>query len=379
MSEMMRTKEYFLKSVSAAIREADFDLPQDADFKKLYTIGKRNAVGSILYHSMREKADEEAYGKLLKEYKLSAVRNSEQEREIELIRRDFTEKNIDFMLLKGTHLKSLYPSPDLRFMVDMDILVHEKDAEKAYNIIASHGLAKTMESDKDFVFIKAPFLTVEIHKSLFHPSNPFYSHFLSAFEKAVRISENEYKMADNDLYVYTLAHLCEHYLEAGSCFRPCMDLYLIEKKCSLDFDYIEKEFEVLGIAEFAEKIRRLTKCMFEDAPSDEALKLMENYVVLGAPVKNAEEAAKSALTNTKKPKRIMSVLFPTLQHMKHRYSLLNRLPFLLPIFWIIRIVSLAFSKDRRISKKKNNIIKTNKKSTDIMSEIFEKSGLKDKN
>lgn len=379
MSEIMQTKEYFLKAVSATLREADFDLPQDADFKKLYGVAKRNAVGSILYHSMREKADEEIYGKLLKEYKLSAVRNSEQEREIELIRKDFTKNRIDFMLLKGTHLKSLYPSPDLRFMVDMDILVHEKDTEKAYSIIESHGLTKKMESDKDFVFIKAPFLTVEVHKSLFHPSNPFYSHFLSAFEKAVKISENEYKMADNDLYVYTLAHLCEHYLEAGSCFRPCMDLYLIEKECSLDFDYIEKEFEALGIAEFAEKIRRLTKCMFEGAPSDETLKLIENYIVFGAPVKNAEEAARSALTNTKKSKRIISILFPKLRHMKHRYSILNRLPFLLPFFWIIRIVALVFSKDKRINKKKNNIINADKKSADIMSEIFEKSGLKSKN
>lgn len=379
MSEIMQTKEYFLKAVSETLREADFDLPQDADLKKLYKVAKRNAVGSILYHSVRETADEEIYGKLLKEYKLSAVRNSEQEREIDLIRRDFTENHIDFMLLKGTHLKSLYPSPDLRFMVDMDILVREKDAEKAYSIIEAHGLKKEMESDKDFAFIKEPFLTVEVHKSLFYPSNPFYSHFLSAFERAVKSGENEYKMADNDLYVYTLAHLCEHYLEAGSCFRPCMDLYLIEKKLSLDFGYIEKEFEALGIAEFAGKIRALTKCMFEDAPSDETLTLMENYIVLGAPVKNAEEAARSAATNSKKSKRIMRALFPTFEHMKHRYGILNRLPFLLPIFWIVRIISLAFSKDKRINKKKNNIINADKKSADIMSEIFEKSGLKSKN
>lgn len=375
MSEIMQTKEYFLKSVSAVICESSFELPQNTDFGGLYKLAKRNAVTGILYSFLKEKNDIDFRDKLSKEYKMSAVRNSEQETEIELIRRDFTENHIDFMFLKGTHLKEIYPSPDLRFMVDMDILVRERDAEKAYEIIKSHGLSKKMESEKDFAFIKPPFLTVEIHKSLFHPTNPFYSHFLPAFDKAVKISENEYKMTDSDLYVYTLAHLCEHYLEAGSCFRPCMDLYLLESKRNIDFDYAEKEFDALGIGEFAKNIRRLTKCMFEAEKTDETMEMMENYIVFGAPVKNAEEAAKSAAVNSSRSKRLLNALFPSLSHMKHRYGILNRLPFLLPLFWIIRIVKLIFSKNKKIAQKRSGIISADKSSVDIMSKIFEKSGL----
>ncbi|MCH5170390.1 MAG: nucleotidyltransferase family protein [Oscillospiraceae bacterium] len=375
MSEIMKTKEYFLKAVAAVLRGDVFELPQDADFEGLFKLAKRNCVSGLLYCLLKDK-NIEFQDKLLKEYKMSAIRNSEQEAEIELIRKDFSASNIDFMLLKGTHLKSLYPSPDLRFMVDMDVLVREADVEKAYEIIESHGLQKKMESDKDFVFIKPPFLTVEVHKSLFHPSNPFYPHFLSAFENAVKTNENEYKMTNSDLYVYTLAHLCEHYLEAGSCFRPCMDLYLLETKCDIDFDYADKEFKALGIDEFAKKIRKLIKCMFDGEEPDETAKMMENYIVLGAPVKNAAEAAKSATANTSKTKRIINVLFPKLSHMKHRYHILNRLPFLLPLFWIVRIASLIFSKNKRIAKRRNEVMAVDKSSIDIMSEIFEKSGLK---
>lgn len=375
MSKIMQTKEYFLNTVSAVICGNPFELPPEADLNKLYALSKRNAVTGILYTFFQKKINVPFFDSLSKDYKMSAVRNSEQEAEIERIRKDFTENGIDFMLLKGTHLKRLYPSPELRFMVDMDILVREKDTKKAYEIITSHSLQKKMESEKDFVFVKPPFLTVEVHKSLFHPSNPFYIRFLSAFDKAERVSKHEYKMSDSDLYVYTLAHLCEHYLEAGSCFRPCMDLYLLEKNSNIDWSYVKAEFEALGINEFAENIKRLTKCMFEGGEADETLKMMENYIVFGAPVKNAEEAAKTASAKTSKSKRILLTLFPSLEHMKHRYSVLSSLPFLLPLFWIIRIISLIFSKNKKIAKKRSEIIAVDRSSVDIMNEIFKKSGL----
>ncbi len=376
MSEIIRTKEYLLNVTSNVLNGSPLAEPNNINLDKLLKLAKRNAVTAILYSALGQKFSGENAEKLSKDYKMSVLRNLEQEAEIQRIRKDFTDNNIDFMLLKGTHLKELYPQKELRFMVDMDVLVRPQDHEKAMDIIASHGLKKKMESDKDAAFIKEPFLTVEVHKSLFHPENEFYKFFLDVWEKAEKTSSNEYKMNDNDLYVYTLAHLCEHYLEAGSLFRPCMDLYLLNKNRELDFEYINSRFEEMGILEFANNIFKLTKCMFESADKDETLELMENYVVLGAPVKNAEEASRLATANDSKFKRLISKLFPNYKSMVLRYEILKKLPFLLPVFWIIRIVSITFSKDDKINKKKNYLINTDPKSADIMNEIFKKSGLK---
>lgn len=376
MSEAIRTKEYLLNVTSNVLVGSPLALPSDINLDKLLKLAKKNAISAILYSAIGDKFDGELANKLSKDYKMSVVRNAEQELEIQRIQKDFTDNNIDFILLKGTHLKKLYPTPELRFMVDMDVLVRSKDKEKAMEIIASHGLKKKMESDKDVAFIKEPFLTVEVHRSLFHPKNDFYKSFLDVWEKAEKISDNEYKMSDNDLYVYTLAHLCEHYLEAGSLFRPCMDLYLLTKNCELDFEYINSRFEEMGILKFANNILALTKCMFEGAEKDETLELMENYVVFGAPVKNAEEASRLAIANDSKLKRLVTKLFPNYKSMVLRYETLKTLPFLLPVFWIIRIVNITFSKDKKINQKKNDLINADKKSADIMSEIFKKSGLK---
>ena len=183
-------------------------------------------------------------------------------------------------------------------------------------------------------------------------------------------------MPINDLYVYTLAHLAEHYLEAGSCFRPLMDLYLMGKAYTeLDFDYINKQFERIGIDKFALKIRQLYKCAFEGAEYNDDLITMENYIVFGAPVKNANEVSKIVRTHKSKSQRLIESAFPNLKHMKLRYPILEKVPFLLPIFWIVRFFEFVFIKKGNLEQKQSTISTIDNKSQDIMKEIFEKSGL----
>jgi hypothetical protein len=183
-------------------------------------------------------------------------------------------------------------------------------------------------------------------------------------------------MPINDLYVYTLAHLAEHYLEAGSCFRPLMDLYLMEKFYNdLDFNYINEQFKIIGIETFAKNIRELYKCAFDDNKYNDNLEMMENYIVFGAPVKNAEEVSRVAITSKTKSQRFIAVVFPKLKHMKLKYPILEKMPFLLPLFWVIRFFDFVLRKDNSIIKKQEKLSNVNQESVDIMKEIFEKSGL----
>lgn len=379
-NEVVKTKEYFLNLVSAVIKQETVpDVPEGVNLSLLCKIGAVNTVQSILYQAFSSKRDllsQEDFLKLEKAYKLSVIRQLTQQEELRILRSIFEEKGIDFMLLKGTHLKELYPSAELRFMVDMDILVNEKDLNAGKEILLSRGFQLDFDNGKDIVFIKKPFLTVELHRSLFPDDYFMYDYFKGSLERAERLSGRELKMNNEDLYVYTLAHLAEHYTSAGSCFRPMMDLYLMEEKFAfLDFSYINKQFAEIGISEFAGNIRRLAKCMFENEPKDETLEMMENYIVLGPPVKNAAEASAMANTGKTKSQRLFETAFPSLSHMKLKYPVLKKLPFLLPVFWIVRITSFIFSKDKKIAEKREEVVSIDKSSVDIMSEIFEKSGL----
>lgn len=380
MQDKQLTKKYFLDMVGASIKGLPVPLcPADVDTQLLYKLSVKNTVQGILYLAVQAgkiSLSAEITESLRKTYMATLAREASQQEEIEYIRNKFSEENVDFMFLKGTHLKSLYPVPEMRFMVDMDILVKEKDINRGGRIILERGFVQEMNNGKDIVLVKKPFLTIELHKSLFVEDYFMHDYFTSVWDRAAKISDCEYKMKNNDLYVYTLSHLAEHYLEAGSCFRPLMDLYLMERTYSdLDFDYIHKQFKEISIDKFAENIRKLYKCAFDGEEYNENLIMMENYIVFGAPVKNASEVSKTTQNNKSKFNRFMSELFPKIKHMKLRYPILEKAPFLMPVFWFVRIFEFIFKKGESINTRQRQITEVDQKDIDIMKDIFEKSGL----
>lgn len=380
MQDKILTKKYFLEMVSASIKGLPIpSCPENISGELIYKLSVKNAVQGILYLAVKSGAitlSAEAEAKLQKSYMAILAREATQQEEIEYIREAFTKENIDFMFLKGTHLKSLYPTAQMRFMVDMDVLVKEESMNKGGQLILARGFTQEMNNGKDIVLVKKPFLTIELHKMLFVEDYFMHDYFTSVWDRVELVNGCEYKMSVNDLYVYTLAHLAEHYLEAGSCFRPLMDLFLMEQKYgeTLDFDYINEQFKQLGIEKFAIKTRQLYKCAFDGAEYDDDLITMENFIVFGAPVNNASEVSKVARTNKSKSKRFMESAFPNLKHMKLKYPILEKAPFLLPIFWVVRFFEFVFLKKGSLEQKQSAISNVNQESADIMKEIFEKSG-----
>ena len=381
MQDKILTKKYFLEMVSASIKGLPIpSCPENISGEWIYKLSVRNAVQGILYLAVKSGAitlSAEAEAKLQKSYMAILAREASQQEEIDYIRETFEKENIEFMFLKGTHLKSLYPTAQMRFMVDMDVLVKEESMNKGGQLILARGFTQEMNNGKDIVLVKKPFLTIELHKMLFVEDYFMHDYFTSVWDRVELVNGCEYKMPLNDLYVYTLAHLAEHYLEAGSCFRPLMDLFLMEQKYgeTLDFDYINEQFKQLGIEKFAIKTRQLYKCAFDGAEYDDDLITMENFIVFGAPVNNASEVSKVARTNKSKSKRFMESAFPNLKHMKLKYPILEKAPFLLPIFWVVRFFEFVFLKKGSLEQKQSAISNVDRESADIMKDIFEKSGL----
>lgn len=381
MQSLMDTKAYFIRVIGAALRGTSAPpLPPDADCKRLYRLAVRNTVQGLFCKGLGAelaKFPADLQEKLQKSCQAATVRQCAQQELLSAIRANFAEAEIDFMLLKGSHLKALYPTPELRFMVDTDVLVREHDLTRAKEILLGFGLEIEFDNGKDIVFVKKPFLTVELHRSLFQENYFMYPYFSTVWERAEKFDTHEFCMTDSDLYVYTLAHLAEHYTAAGSCFRPVMDLYLLEKQRAntLDFDYITAQFQEIGIEKFAENIRKLAFCMFDGTPQTETLTMMENFVTLGPPVQNAATASAAAVTQKSKAHRMLSAAFPSFRHMSTKYHILKKLPFLLPFFWLIRLVQYTFTKDKTILRKKSELQNADQKSVDVLAKIFKESGL----
>ncbi len=379
MSDLAQAKEYFLNCVSAVINGGEIPaMPGEVDEKTVFSLAVRNSAQALLYFANEESRifSDELTLKLKKSYQAAMLREMSQQAEIEKIRKEFAENGISFMLLKGSHLKALYPKPEMRFMVDMDVLVRKADVEKAREILISHGLRQSMNNGKDIVLLKEPFLTVELHNTLFMEDYYMYDYFLGVWDRAEKVSDFEYKMSDADLYIYSLAHLAEHYTTAGACFRPTMDIYLMNKKVSVlntqeAREYISAELEKLELNSFEENIKKVGLHIFEDGQLDGNTELMEKYIVFGPPVKHAAQAAKA---NKSKSSRIISALFPGLRHMKNIYPILEKLPFLLPFMWIARILKNLFNKNAKT--RLESIESTDISDYKVLENIYISSGLK---
>ncbi len=375
MSELIATKEYLLKAVGAVINSDEIPkMPEDINARLLLELIVKNSLQAIGYLALKGQ-NFEYNDRLERSYRTVVAREISQQAEADRIRKDFSENGIDFMFLKGSHLKKLYPAPELRFMADTDVLVRSDDVERAKKILLSHGFEQKADNGKDIALTKKPFLTVELHNTLFVEEYYMYDYFLSVWDKAQKIGEHEYAMTDSDMYIYTAAHLAEHFTTGGACFRPTMDIYLMRKKMSdkLDFPYIEKEFEKLSIDDFVKKIERVADGMFGNYEKDVSLEITENFIVLGPPVKNTGVASVDGKDRSKAGMLLLS-LFPSLKHMQLLFPVLKKAPVLLPLFWAVRLFERLFSRNAR--KKLAKIKDADKKDLEIMDRIYRESGIK---
>lgn len=381
MTEIKNPGEYLCAVVGSCLNDTGcLSLPDGINMGSVVKLAYRNALQVILYLCFKDKPElfsQEDYKKLENSYKAAVMREAAQKNELSYIRKAFNENGIDFMPQKGTLLKSLYPEPEMRFMADLDILVKKEDAERAEKIILGRGFHREMNNGKDLVLLKEPFLNIELHNSLFTEKDNMHEYFTEVWSRAEKVLNHEYKMTDNDLYVYVMAHLAEHFKTGGSCFRPAMDIYLLNKhkKTNLDFEYINKQFSILGISDFAENIKKIGEHWFSDGKAAKNLELTEKYIILGAPVQNAGVVAEKMSSEKSKFSILLSYAFPPLNHMKKLYKSLEKYPVLLPFFWIARL----FKKGKTAKKKVDALSSVNDESISKMTEIMKSSGLESKN
>ena len=114
-----------------------------------------------------------------------AVQVSEgQMAELEKLFRAFEEAGIDYMPLKGSRMKSLYPKAELRMMGDADVLIRVEQYDRIIPIMENLGYVMQAETDHELTWVK-PTLTLELHKRLIPSYNKdFFQYFGEGWQLA---------------------------------------------------------------------------------------------------------------------------------------------------------------------------------------------------
>lgn len=356
-------KEYLIHILGCILnRRKPDEMPEHLDFQKLYDLASYHKLEHMVFYGI-EQLENPPGQKLYQEWEESRdkaiVRDLQQAEEITKIYRSFSEAGIKMIFLKGSILKEIYPSPDMRFMGDIDVLIPTEAMEKADEIMKRRGFQLEGESELEIVYHKKPLLNVEVHRKLVQKETPYYAFSKAIWERAREVDGQPfmYEFLWEDFYLYQLIHLKRHFDGGGTGIRYVMDIYLFLQKWreTLDWEQLHRTAKELGIETFMEDLEQLADTWFGKgiwAETEEQRELAE-YVITsglyGVKSRYIENQVQSALKKGKtslggKAKYFLGRCFLPYDTMIYMYPSLRKCPILLPFCWIHRLVRAVFTK-----------------------------------
>ncbi len=353
---------YLLKC--AVLNQKPETVFENIDYRELFQLARKHGVENILYYSVKAL---DIPSDVLDLYKRSlyvaAAADSKQQYYMALLSAQFQAHNIKFMPLKGQILKKLYPSPDMRKSGDIDILFENKDSEKVKNIMLENGF-KVKEYGEHNIHdeYSANGVLIEMHRSLISEKYFEWGELCSDIEKSW-IQENncEYKLSDEDYYLYMIAHMAKHMKYGGIGVRFILDVfvYLSKYNNSLNWEYISRKLEHGKLLKFEQVCKKLSGVWFENAEHDTVTKELEEYIISGQLFGLQSRYVTSdyiihhgaqKMSLYQKIKRLFSATFMPFDEMKGKYPILKKYAVLLPFCWIHRIFYAVFFKKGRVKE-----------------------------
>ena len=352
---------YMLSLIGAVVSGETLPVPPlDINWNKVYAISKFHNIANIVAYAVSIEdypMEDEIKQKFLKNMFDAVFIDENQKKEFNALFEAFEENDIEYMPLKGLNLKKYYASSDLRNMSDGDILIHENDRDRISAVMERLGYRFEKESNHELIYVKEPFVNVELHKLLIPSYNDdLYAYYGDGWKLADRVGEtSRYTLNSEDEFIYILAHFAKHYRDGGAGIKYILDIWLYLKKNNVNMDYVKKELKKLGLLSFGENIIRLTKVWFEKSSCDELMAEMTKYIIDSGMYGNAKNKALVTQMRENSVKDIEKVskntklrlIFPKMEHMQRNYPILKRCPYFIPFCWIWRIVRVLIGKTDR--------------------------------
>lgn len=368
----------YLFSCSLNNREIDAQKLSEFDLQQLYKLSEAHSLTAASYISLEPYLQQLSDKQLLAEWKSKTnklvFKQLQFDMEREAIFEYLTSIGCWFLPLKGIILKDLYVNPGMREFADNDILIDENYAKELADYMVSCGYDARLDVSKDDVYYKKPFYNFEMHRSLVDdaadPKTADY--YRNVKSRLIQSDDNpyEYRFTDEDFYIHMTVHEFYHYSRGGTGLKSLIDtyVYISSKAKNMNWDYINSQFDILGVSHFEAVLRSLSLKLLSYPQSlnltDDEEHMLEYVISSGAYgtrenfIENDIKAqfGDGALTKSQKLKYFFNRIFLSRSAMKSKYPWVRRHPFLLPIGYLHRIFICGIPGIKRISKEIKNIL-----------------------
>ncbi len=347
--------------IKSALSGKNCELPGNFSLGGVVNVAREHQISPLLYYGALNcgfDKNSEAMKKLFENSFPLVILDEQQRQALDALCLAFENGGIEYMPLKGSVLKSLYPRSEMRVMGDIDILIKAEQYESIKKVMPELDFVEKVESNHEFIWVKDN-LCIELHKRLIPSYNKdFYAYFGDGWQLAERCSGFKYSMKDEAFFIHLITHFAKHYRDGGIGIKHMVDLWVYKNaKPNLDWEYVRSELKKLRLHEFFENVEKTLDVWFGDADETFETKLISDTVFGSGAYGTAEDAATSKIiretqgrrsfASVKLANRIKTVFLPYRQ-MREKYNFLEKVPFLLPAMWIVRLFHAIIFKQSRV-------------------------------
>ncbi|MDO4515528.1 MAG: nucleotidyltransferase family protein [Bacillota bacterium] len=354
---MTKTADYTISLIRALVQEQPVPpVPEGLSLQELFDFSRSHSIEALIFRELCPliaDPDDPVWKQWENRVNLLLAQSIVQLQARDDIIRNLTAAGIDVMPVKGCWLKERYPDINDRQMSDLDMLIHLRDAALAERVLLSMGYRKEEVCFHHTAYLKPPYTEVELHVFLLPETDEHAGYYQNIWEKAIPVEGTPrlYMLKPEDEYLFYLVHLSSHLSESGSGIRSILD-NCIYARCfpNMDAVYLEGELKTLGLLELSRQVQALSRCWFEtgQAIPDELEPLAQEVCAAGTygylEMRTHHRMERLSKTYRNPVIRVFAYCLPRffcpLSEMRRNYLILEKAPVLLPVFWVVRMISM---------------------------------------
>ncbi len=356
----------FLQAMAAFLngREAAPALSA-AEWGKLYSLAKRQSLSGALFLAT-EHADmpDSVRDRLRRDGFLTLAGYEDRQAVCREIAARFDALQIAHLFFKGTVVGAYYPTPAMRSMGDIDLVIHPADRDSADRAMLALGFACTSRSGEVWVYERQQHM-VEMHTVVrrFDAARQEPVPYDTIWTDARLQSGHTYHLSDEAETAHAVHHLVAHFSSGGCGLRQVMDVAVLYRRFA-DSDVWEAAIarldrDGLGVFTrhllwFAALALELTVADGDQLPLEEPFAAQFAERLLGGGTFGKDErlllASQRREARGGRSQAAWRRLLPSTAYMRGRYNYLERHPWLLPAAYVHRAVDGV--KNRRVHEKR---------------------------
>ena len=350
---MTEEKEYLLKLCGDFLNGENVILDKSIDYSMLFEFSNAHNLSAAVFCVLKnaenkEIIEKDIFKKFEDDFYNAVFRYSLQGGIIEELSAVFEENEIKHIFFKGAQLREYYPTPQVRVMGDVDVLIPEESREMAREALVSNGY-KLVNSNGPVWDYRKSGVTVEVHTKIISGkvgSSNAEEGFLDAVEHA-EFKGFRGELDDSYHFAYLLTHIAHHFWFYGAGIKLILDLAVFMKARDIDIDAVLEKMREISLEEFSKVILSVCYKWFgvgEDFKRDTKTteEFLASFGAFGNMSRNkAAVVERKELEEGKTPSRLKSKLrlaFPSYEKMKNipYISFIEGKPYLTPAAWVYR-------------------------------------------